>query len=140
MLQAALAPLQSKFRPAVYRAVDEELDEAASVRHSSPERRRHLLQVFHFCRALDTALKEVIEINGTNPEKTLGRCFRQMLPPPKGEMSLINQSQYDNFYADVCEPRNRFMHEANAFPNSEYETAIHVGNIAACFCEVLKFV
>jgi hypothetical protein len=136
-LQAALAPVESKITLGIFQAIDAELNEAADVRRTSPERRRHLLQLLHFCRSLDSALKAVILALGVNPQKSMGLCLQQLRDPPLG---LITGSEYQNFYDDVCKPRNRFMHEASAFPNSTYETSVHLGNIESCFCQILKLI
>ena len=137
-LQAALKAASPQFNSPTYQAIDAELGEAASVRRTNPERRRHLLQIMHFCRALNTALKQVVSNHGGNPDRaTMGQCFTQMTNPP---MNFITEETRNNFVKDVCEPRNTFMHEANAFPGSAYETAIHLGNIAACFCQILTLV
>jgi hypothetical protein len=139
-LQAALAPARSKINPVVFQAIDEELNEAASVRRKSDERRRKLLKIVHYCKELDTTLKLVISSNGETPKWSLGPRFRQMLPPPKNKLNLISQSEYDNFIDVVCKPSNHFMHDASAFPNSAYEAAYHLGNIGASFCQILKLI
>ena len=134
-LQATLRGARTRFKAATYQAIDNELNEAASARRVSPDRRRHLLQIVHHCRALDSALRQVVDNNGGNARNaTMGQCLRQLLNPP---MSLIDKKTYDNFQNDVVHPRNTFMHEADAFPSDAYETSVHLGNIELCFCQIV---
>jgi hypothetical protein len=136
-LQVELKAAELSFPAAVFRAITEELGEAESVRRTMPERRRHLLQIMHFCRALDTTLKQAAYGPSGGAKKTMGQCFQRLLDPP---LSLITRGQYQTFMDDVRDPRNRFMHEAGAFPNSTYEASRHLGSIGACFSEILKLI
>jgi hypothetical protein len=58
--------------------VDQELQELASVRRVTPEKRRHFLEVVHGMRALDTALKEVVRSYGFRPEHSIGPLLYQL--------------------------------------------------------------
>jgi hypothetical protein len=118
--------------------VDQELQELAGVRRVTPERRRHLLEVVHGMRALETALKEVVRSHGFRPESSIGRLLYQLSRFPISNPSHLNQRSFSRFMNTVRTDRNRFMHDANAFPRTAREADRILGEVAACFVMIVK--
>src|SRR3954453_13367375 len=77
--------------------VDQELQELAGVRRVTPERRRHLLEVIHGMRALNTALKEVVRSHGCTPESSIGRLLYQLRQLPISNPSHLDQRNFSRF-------------------------------------------
>jgi hypothetical protein len=113
--------------------VDEELKELGGVARVTPERRKHLLQLLHATRSLETALKEVIRSHGTKPANSLGPVLRQLTQIPVGSPGHLTQANSDRFRRTVRVARNKFAHEANAFPRTARETEGILSEIEACF-------
>jgi hypothetical protein len=94
--------------------------------HSTPQvHRRWLLQVLHSTRAIDTYLYAFVRCFGYMPPQTPPAHLRAYLQalrgsPTSGRGSL-NSQQYARFKADIVYPRNRYMHEAGAYPMNDQE-------------------
>lgn len=71
-LRALTAAAQARTGLASFNQVDHELQELARSARVSPERRKHLLQVIHGMRALESALKEVVRSHGSTAGTSLG--------------------------------------------------------------------
>jgi len=69
---------------AVFVHIDHELQELGHVARVHPEKRTLLLQVLHACRALETALKEMIQSHGVEPANSLNALFTQLTNIPYG--------------------------------------------------------
>ena len=123
----------AQFRIKGLNAVDQELQEAGSSRKVSPDRRRHLLQVFHGMRALESALKALLRSHATVPENSLGRVLRQLRNLPATHPLHRDASALNRFLRSLPDERNRLMHDANAFPRNAKEADEIVGDIHACF-------
>lgn len=122
----------------VFVHIDHELAELASVAHVSPEKRRNLLQLLHAVRALETAIKEIIRSYGIQPAYSLGPVFKQLTQIPYGTPGYLSSASARRFNQTVRTARNRFAHEANAFPRSARETESILSEIEACFVLVVK--
>src|SRR5262245_8758212 len=80
--------------------------------------RRLLLQVLHSTRALDSSLSSLIRAAGASSGSSLGRMLLQL------ENTGIHGNQLPigtatNFQTRVVNIRNRYMHEAGAFPATQ---------------------
>jgi dsDNA-specific endonuclease/ATPase MutS2 len=118
--------------------VDQEFQEAGRVARLSPEKRRHLLQVFHGMRGLESALKEVVKSHGFTPEKTLGRVLHQLNKFPASHAAHLNAKELNRFLHSIKDVRNRFMHEADSYPRTAREADQVLGEIAACLSLLVR--
>jgi hypothetical protein len=122
----------------VFNHIDHELQELGGVNHIHPEKRRHLLQVLHACRALETALKEIVQSHGITPQHSLGPVLKQLTQIPHGSPGYLTIGNARRFGQTVRLARNRFAHQANAFPRSARETESILSEIEACFVLVVR--
>jgi hypothetical protein len=122
----------------VFNHIDHELQELAAVARVQPERRKNLLQLLHATRALETALKEVIRSHGIQPAPSLAPIFRQLTQIAYGHPGYLTAANARRFNQTVRIARNRFAHEANAFPRSAREAESVLSEIEACFLLVVK--
>ena len=136
-LRAALIGSKRMPSSSVRVAVDRELQQANEVFRVSPLTRRHLLIILHCCRALDTALGEVLKSYGVSVPDSIGPRLKGLSKIPYGNPH-ITSGELGKFRRDVCGPRNRFLHIANAFPWSNTEADKIINNIGFCFEEIVK--
>jgi hypothetical protein len=122
----------------VFNHVDQELQELAAVARVHPERRKGLLQLLHAVRALETALKEIIRSYGIQPTHSLGPVFKQLTQLNYGSPGYLSPGSASRFNKTVRIARNKFAHEANAFPRSAREAESILSEIEACFLLVVK--
>jgi hypothetical protein len=115
-------------------AVDQELQELGRSSKVLPERRRHLLQVFHSMRALESALKALLR----SYESSLGRVLYQLRSLPTTHPLYRDASALNRYLRSLPFQRNRLMHQANAFPRNAKEADEIVGEITTCFSLFLK--
>lgn len=123
----------------VFTHVDHELQEMGTSVRVSPQRRSHLLQVFHGIRALETALLEVAKSHGLTPTmSSLGAalyCFAAVPPTHPAHLGARDKSR---FIGTVTKVRNTTMHQANVFPRSSREAEVTLGEIATCFSLLVR--
>lgn len=137
-LRALTAAAQSRSGLRSFNHVDEELQELGRSTKVSPERRKHLLQVFHGMRALETALKEVVRSHGVDPKDSLGGVLHQLSSFPAQHPAHLTQKELNRFLNSVRKARNNLMHRANAFPKSAREADATLGEVAACFALLVQ--
>ena len=104
----------------------------------TPEKRRHLLEIMHGMRALETALKEMVRSLGLTPRHSIGSVLHQLAQLPPRHASHLNQRSFNHFMNTVRVDRNLYMHAANAFPRTAREADRILGEIAACFTLIVK--
>src|ERR1700730_7058632 len=134
-LRAISQGARARTNSQVFNSIDHELQELAAVARVHPERRKNLLQLLH---ALETALKEVIRSYGLQPAFSLGPVFKQLTQIPYGHPGYLSIANARRFHQTVRVARNRFAHEANAFPRSAREAERVLSEIEACFLLVVK--
>ena len=132
-LRAIAKSARTRIGSNIFNHVDQELQELAAVARINPEKRKNLLQLLHAIRSLETALKEVVRSHGISPGHSLGPIFRQLESIPYGQPGYLNAANARRFGQNVRVARNRFSHEANAFPRSARETESILSEIEACF-------
>lgn len=137
-LRAISQGARARTNSQVFNSIDHELQELAAVARVHPERRKNLLQLLHAIRALETALKEVIRSYGVQPAFSLGPVFKQLTQIPYGHPGYLSIANARRFHQTVRVARNRFAHEANAFPRSAREAESVLSEIEACFLLVVK--
>lgn len=137
-LRALTAAARSRSGLSSFNHVDHELQELGRSIKVSPDRRKHLLQVFHGMRALETALKEVVRSHGLLPDKTLGGVLHQLNGFPVNHPAYLSRKELNRLLNNVKDARNKLMHQANTFPNSAKEADTTLGEIAACFALLVR--
>ncbi|KAB2756962.1 hypothetical protein F9K81_13790 [Brucella anthropi] len=121
-----------------FAAISNELEEVKSLMHVGLVRRRYLLAVLHATRALDVALKTFVAVLGLHhsPSTSLGKSLRYIelsAPTVLGSAFAMRQ----RFQASIVASRNRYMHEAGAFPASDYEIRMLLAEMEHCLAVVL---
>ena len=119
-------------------AIDLELEEAAkTVRIPQPSRRR-LLQVLHTTRALDSSLREFLAVHQVPPGNSLGSYLKRLRDnnahPVIAPLPAASRTRFQTRIVDL---RNRYMHEAGAFPATKGETMQLLSEMHECLVEVL---
>jgi len=117
--------------------VNREFEEVVRADRVRQMPRRLLLQVLHSTRALDSGLSSLIRAAGAVPNNSLGRMLQQLessgihgnrLPP--------GTARY--FQRRVVNVRNRYMHEAGAFPVAPLEISALLSNMDACLTQSFR--
>jgi|RhiMethySRZTD1v2_1073278.scaffolds.fasta_scaffold2003360_1 hypothetical protein len=137
-MRALVAGAQSRSGGRAFKDVDQELQEVGWSHQVSPDRRRHLLQVFHGMRALESGLKEVLRSYDIDPGKTLGDVLHKLRTLKPAHPLHQEASQLHRLLRFLLHERNRLMHQANAFPRGAKEADRIFGEICACFTRLVK--
>lgn len=117
--------------------VDAELAELGGCDRIKTVHRQRLLKVLHAGRAIDTTLGVILQANGQAPNHGIGARLKQLsslAPATRGYMDGTTVGAYRNSVAKV---RNRYAHNAGAFPTSTLETAKFVSEVHACMTLIL---
>ena len=137
-IRALLAGSQSVSKSSNFTAIVTEWDEVKSLSSIALLRRRHLLAVLHSTRALDDTLKAFVKYHklSSTPSKSLGNSLKFLQDAPPGTLTsaFTMRSHFQNTIANV---RNRYMHEAGAYPNSDYEVRTLIAEMEHCVTVVL---
>lgn len=100
-----------------YRDIRAEYSQVVNVASVKKRNRRLLLQILHSTRGLDSALRALIRTNGgTIRRNSLGSYLHELV-----RMGKIHQSERQRFQNIIVYARNRYMHEAGAYPNNSNE-------------------
>ena len=119
--------------------VDQEFCEVHAVRKIRRAPRRRLLELLHSARALDTALAEFVAVhkckqNGQSMGSYLIALETHKLTTGLG--NLPKQSRI-HFQKTIVDERNRYLHQAGAFPNSDPQIDILLSEIHTCLSTVI---
>jgi len=115
-----------------------EFDEIKNARWVLRTNRRHLLQIIHSSRGVDSTLKTFIQFHqlSTN-SNNLGSNLFTLRDHSSLSIGRITESQRSHFQRNIVRIRNRFMHEAGAFPSSENEVRSLISEIQFCISIVV---
>lgn len=125
---------------AVNGVVGSELDEVLHVRSTPRLARRHLLQVLHATRALDTTLRAFLQHHGmltkdlTGLGKYLHHLEKQTTNPTLGKLTETERKQ---FIEEIVRVRNHYLHGAGRFPADDVEVAKLLAAMDACLARVV---
>jgi hypothetical protein len=117
--------------------VDAELEELGRCARLQPIKRQRLLQVIHASRALDTCLSTVIASNGIAPQHGIGKMLNQLKALPPNASGYMSHAAASNFISTIAHKRNRYAHQAGAFPSSTKEVDDLVSEVHACLATIL---
>lgn len=124
-----LGPLQQ--------VVFDELDEVKAVERTPLVRRRHLLQLLHATRALDTTLREFTRTFNCVPKTpSLGGYLVALATSATSTVSPLPEASRTRYQSSIVSRRNRYAHEAGAFPATEAEVGRLLSEMEACLAEV----
>lgn len=114
--------------------------ELAAIRNSMAVhgRRRELLQVLHTTRALDSSLRAFllqrhVPLNGA---AALGGYLTRLANHGANGVGQLSERRRASFQATIVDPRNRFMHSADAYP-TRWEADRLLNEMYSCLSEVL---
>lgn len=122
----------------------DEFSSVKSVESHPALNRRWLLQVLHSTRALDSCLKATTILGGCLPAQTNRRSLGGYLhalkngpvnPPLTNTLPAASLTAYQGAIVGV---RNKYMHEAGAYPATETEVGTLLSCMESCVVEVLR--
>ena len=124
----------------MYGLIDQELQEVYNVVRVPQLHRRRLLQVLHTTRSLDSGLAEFVRYHQLpHPGRSLGQYLTALsrnnahtllAPLPGGARA--------RYQVSIVNVRNRYMHEAGAFPATDGEIMTLLSEMDACLVQVLS--
>jgi len=95
-----------------------EFNEVHRCARVSPDKRKHLLQVLHSTRALDSALSAFIRVNSLQVRTpSLGSYIYSLAHHSSNGLQTLSSAERARFQSEIVDKRNKFMHEAGAYPN-----------------------
>lgn len=115
--------------------VNDELERVCASGRIRLQSRRRLLEVIHSSRAVDTGLRKYLVYRAGVAKKTIGAVLIYLRDSGVAGATLPASScrAHQTSVADV---RNRYAHEAGAFPPSAAEVDSLLAAMHACFVEV----
>ena len=111
------------------------------------EKIRRLLQILHSTRALDSTLAAFIEkYDYTYPSYSRKKvkslygyldliCFGN---PATANIRRLKESDLKNYQQKIVNERNRYMHEADAFPINDLEILLLLSEMNECLAKVFS--
>lgn len=112
-----------------------ELKNLANITHIP---RRHLLSVLHSTRALDDTLKAFVDHHKLSAKKygTLGSSLKFLEAAPVGKFSAPFTLR-THFQSTIVDVRNKYMHQAGAYPANEREIRTLISEMEHCVSVVV---
>jgi hypothetical protein len=123
--------------------IQSEFAEVYAVRRVRRATRRRILEVLHSTRALDTTLRAFVGYHGCrSPGKPLPTSLGQYLYALRDHtvagLSRFTEAHRRHFTLTISNPRNRYMHEAGAFPTADLDIQTLLSEMDACLAAVLR--
>ncbi|EJG2023453.1 hypothetical protein BS026_RS08700 [Vibrio parahaemolyticus] len=117
--------------------VQGEFNEVHRCSNVSPKQRKHLLQILHATRGLDTALGTFARLHAI-PYKTpaLGSYIWSFANHTKPGLQHLTQAERHQFQTEIVDKRNHFMHQAGAFPNQDRVVNKILSEMQTCLARV----
>lgn len=127
-------------RSSLLGVINSEYTEVVRTHRVRQTRRRQLLQVLHSTRALDTSLKEFTTLHGIPvPNPSLGGYLVALeRNRPRSTLRLLPSVQRLHYQATIVRPRNRYMHDADAYPRDDREIQTLLAEMHNCLVAVLN--
>jgi hypothetical protein len=118
--------------------IDKEWQEVKKLSSVSHVRRRYLLSVLHSTRALDDTLKVFVTHHGLSRARygTLGSSLKCLAAAPSGKFSAPFTLQA-HFQSTIADSRNKYMHQAGAYPGSDREIRVLISEMEHCISVVV---
>lgn len=122
----------------ILRKVDLEIHEIGNCTSVTLQRRKFFLQVMHSTRALDSAINAVLLHNNINSSHSMGKMLRQLQNLPPGTRGWLPPATATRFVNKIATPRNKYAHQADAFPTSTNEVDSLVSEVHTCLTLILS--
>lgn len=102
--------------------------------------RRQLLQILHSTRALDTSLRELMVYHGipTRRRNSLGQYLRAFGNHTVVGVGRLPDIQRRHYQVAIVDQRNKYMHQAGAFPQSDAEIRSLLSEMQSCLFDVIS--
>ncbi|HEX8360453.1 MAG TPA: hypothetical protein VF613_10110 [Longimicrobium sp.] len=124
-----------------YNQILGEMNEVNRVRGVTPGQRMRLLQVLHATRALDSTLAAFIAQRpvpvGAKVPHSLGQYIHLLENHTDVTIGRLPAGSKGRYQTTIANPRNRFMHEAGAYPAHDRDIRSLLGEMQACITAVL---
>ena len=130
------------FPPLATGTICDEFESVKNVESHPVIKRRHLLQVLHSTRALDSCLKEATILAGCCPplnKQSLGGYLTALVNGPVALpfLNVLPQASFTAYKSSILAHRNKYMHQAGAYPATDAEVGALLSSMEACVTEVL---
>ncbi len=138
-MQALLAGSVLSVRSS-YATIYNELNEVTLAGRIQRQGRKQLLQVLHSTRALDTSLQELLIHHGITIRRnpSLGTYLRAFVHHTVASLGQLPDAQRTHYQNAIVGVRNRYMHEAGAFPASNVEIQNLLAEMQNCLIDILS--
>jgi hypothetical protein len=117
--------------------VQGEFNEVYRCSNVMPKQRKHLLQILHATRGLDTALGTFARLHAI-PYRTpaLGAYIWSFANHSKAGLQHLTEAERKQFQSEIVDKRNHFMHQAGAFPNQDKVVNKILSEMQTCLARV----
>jgi hypothetical protein len=122
-----------------FAVINSEFAEVIRTKRVRQNRRRQLLGILHSTRALDSALKAFTTLHSiTVHTSSLGGYLRALEIHTRPGMSQLPNAQRRQFQSNIVNVRNRYMHEAGAYPANDAEIQTLLSEMDNCLITILS--
>ena len=123
--------------------IQAEFGEVYSVRKVRRNARRRILEVLHSTRALDSTLAAFVSHHGccspgSKPPKSLGQYLFALHNHTVVGLGQLADAHRRRFNSNIVNPRNRYMHEAGAFPIADSDIQTLLSEMHTCLAVVAR--
>lgn len=129
--------------------VEKEFEEVKRVDSMAiEEKTRRLLQILHSTRALDSTLAAFIKKYGYTYPSGSGKKVKKSLysylelicygNPATANIGKLKKSDLKKYQQTIVNERNRYMHEADAFPIDDREILLLLSEMDECLAKVFR--
>lgn len=139
LIQALIAGNPAISSNGLHSTIQTEFFEAYQVCRVRSRQRRHLLQVVHITRALDSALSVFIDYHGCTSKHSLGGYLWSLARHQSASLNnqLLPQDRR-RFQNSIVDIRNRFLHEAGSYPTTDDEINTLLAEMQDCLVVVFR--
>lgn len=117
--------------------VQGEFNEVHRCSKITPTKRKHLLQILHSTRGLDTALATFARLHSiTAHPPSLGSYLHSFSNHTKVGLQRLSQQERKRFQSEIVDKRNIFMHKAGIYPNQEQVVLIIISEMQECLTRI----
>jgi hypothetical protein len=111
------------------------------------EKIRRLLQILHSTRALDSTLAAFIKNYGYTDPSDPSKKFKSLYGylylicfgnPATANIRRLKESDLKKYQQKIVNERNRYMHEADAFPIDDLEILLLLSEMNECLAKVFS--
>jgi hypothetical protein len=124
-------------------SIKSEFAEVYAVRKVRRATRRRILEVLHSTRALDTTLATFVghhgcRMTGNRAPKSLGQYLYALRDHTISGLGQLTEPHRHRFNSNIAAPRNRYMHEAGAFPALDSDLQQLLSEMDTCLTVVFR--